>query len=316
MRGRFDEALTLVTNEFAGLDGDRQYRNAFARLLKPDPLERVVMLGTDQRDHFVPALRALVPTVVPPGGRVLDLGGGDGRTFALIADRLPRGTQVSILEPNTGYVDDYLSYLRTQPHLATGRAMVTGFDEVDAAAPPPPDDSSVHLVLALHMLYFLADPGAGLVRMARFLEPGGVLCVVVADETNGYTGRSLRAFLDSGARLGPGADPLASIARREALFGETLPGILSTALPDRRFEVETHCQPSRLYGHTLADLIALSTIAELAEVEGTDKFAAARDLLCDTPEAVGLRIEDGGPRKGMWSVSQPQFLTILRRAAL
>ena len=109
---------------------------------------------------------------------------------------------------------------------------------------------------------------------------------------------------------------MASIARREALFDDSLTDLLSTALPDRRFEVETHRQPSRLYGHTLADLIALSTIAELAEVEGTDKFAAARDLLRDTPEAVDLRIEDGGPRKGMWSVSQPQFLTILRRAGL
>ena len=52
---------------------------------------------------------------------MLDLGGGDGQTFALIADRVPQGTQVSILEPNAGYVDDYLSYLRTQPHLTAGR---------------------------------------------------------------------------------------------------------------------------------------------------------------------------------------------------
>lgn len=114
MSSRFDEALTLVVNEFEGLDGDRRYRNAFARVPKPDPLERVVMLGTDQRDLFVP----------------------------------------------------------------------------------------------------------------------------------------------------------------------------------------------------------LSTIAELAEVEGTGKFAAARDLLRDSPEAVDLRIEDDGPRKGMWSVAQPQYLAILRRAGL
>ncbi len=39
----FDEALELVRNEFEGLDLHRQYRNAFARLLKPDPLERVLM---------------------------------------------------------------------------------------------------------------------------------------------------------------------------------------------------------------------------------------------------------------------------------
>ena len=47
---QFDEALELVRNEFAGLDLHRQYRNAFARLLKPGPLGRVLMMGTDQRD--------------------------------------------------------------------------------------------------------------------------------------------------------------------------------------------------------------------------------------------------------------------------
>ena len=113
-----------------------------------------------------------------------------------------------------------------------------------------------------------------------------------------------------------GPNPLESIARRKALLEDTLPDLLSAALPDRRFELETHRQPSRLYGHTLADLIALSTIAELAAVAGTDKFAAARDLLRDSPEAVDLRIEDDGPRKGMWSVAQPQYLAILRRADL
>ena len=54
---QFDEALELVRNEFEGLDLHRQYRNAFARLLKPDPLGRVLMMGTDQRDMFVPELR-------------------------------------------------------------------------------------------------------------------------------------------------------------------------------------------------------------------------------------------------------------------
>jgi hypothetical protein len=52
---QFDEALELVRNEFEGLDTQRQYRNAFARLLKQDPLGRVLMMGTDQRDMFVPS---------------------------------------------------------------------------------------------------------------------------------------------------------------------------------------------------------------------------------------------------------------------
>ena len=67
MTPRFDEALELVLNEFTGLDTERQYRNAFARLLKPDPLDRVLMMGTDQRDLFVPVLRTTVASSVPPG---------------------------------------------------------------------------------------------------------------------------------------------------------------------------------------------------------------------------------------------------------
>jgi len=72
-------------------------------------------------------------------------------------------------------------------------------------------------------------------------------------------------------------------------------------------------QPSRLYGHNLSDLIALSSIALLASVEGLEKFEAASALLRHSPEAVDLRIEDDGPRKGMWSVTQPQWVAALRR---
>jgi len=99
---RFDEAVALVRNEFEGLDAHRQYRNAFARLLKQDPLGRVLMMGTDQRDLLVPELRRVTEQCVPSGGHILDLGAGDGQTFALVADSVPYGTRVSIEEPNPG----------------------------------------------------------------------------------------------------------------------------------------------------------------------------------------------------------------------
>ncbi len=78
---RFDEALELIQNEFDGLDRNRQYRNAFARLLKSDPLDRVLMMGTDQRDLFVPELRRVIADRVPISGHILDLGAGDGKTL-------------------------------------------------------------------------------------------------------------------------------------------------------------------------------------------------------------------------------------------
>jgi hypothetical protein len=100
----WDEALELVRNEFAGLDLHRQYRNAFARLLKPDPLGWVLMMGTDQRDMFVPELRRVIEACVPRDGHLFDFGAGDGQTFALVAAAVPKGTRVSIEEPNTDYL--------------------------------------------------------------------------------------------------------------------------------------------------------------------------------------------------------------------
>ena len=98
LAAQFDEALELVRNEFEGLDPHRQYRNAFARLLKPDPLGRVLMMGTDQRDMFVPELRRIIEASVASDGHIFDFGAGDGQTFALVADSVPQGTRVSIEE--------------------------------------------------------------------------------------------------------------------------------------------------------------------------------------------------------------------------
>ena len=109
---QFDEALELVRNEFEGLDAHRQYRNAFARLLKPDPLRRVLMMGTDQRDMFVPELRRAIEDCVACNGHIFDFGAGDGQTFALVAASVPQGTCVSIEEPNPEYVKTTLRFSR------------------------------------------------------------------------------------------------------------------------------------------------------------------------------------------------------------
>lgn len=317
MGARFDEALVLVRNEFGGLDGDSQYRNAFARVLKQDPLGRVPMLGTDQRDLFVPVLRELVAEVVPAGGRVLDVGGGDGLTFALLADRLPDRVSVSLIEPNAGYVDDYRRRLDGRPHLEAGRMIVAGLDEVDALSNTDDaalEDGRFDFVLALHMLYFVADPAASFVRMARFLAPGGALAVVFADEVLGYTGQALRRFVEAGGATGNSAADLAAVEVRDDLMVEgRVADEIGAEIRDGLFDVQVRRQMSRLYGHTLGDLIALSAIGELAAVEGMMKFEVAADLLRSSPEAVDLRIEDEGARKGMWSVAQPQHLAIVRR---
>jgi SAM-dependent methyltransferase len=318
---QFNEALELVRNEFDGLDAHRGYRNAFARLLKPDPLGRVPMMGTDQREMFVPELRRTIEMSVPKDGHIFDFGAGDGQTFALVADSVPRGTRVSIEEPNPEYLASYRAFLKTRAHLRPGMAMEEEFDEIDAAAARSgeelPSDGSIDLALAMHMIYFVNDFAGSIARMVRFLKPGGVLFVVVTDETVGYTGLALKSFIDRGGETGDNARYLSVIDERRRLL--ELPaqggGAIAAALAAAGAPVEINVrrQPSRLYGHSLADLIALSSIANLANVEDLEKFEAAASLLRHNPEAADLRIEDDGPRKGMWSVTQPQWVAVLRR---
>ncbi len=220
---QFDEALELVRNEFEGLDPHRQYRNAFARLLKPDPLGRVLMMGTDQRDMFAPEIRRAIETSVPSDGHIFDFGAGDGQTFALVADSVPQGTRVSIEEPNPEYLANYCAFLKTRAHLRPGMALAAEFDEIDAAAERSgeklPSDGSIDLGLALHMIYFVNDLPASVTRMVRFLKCGGVLFVVVTDETVGYTGLALKSFIEHGGDTGDNVRHLSVIAERRRLLG-------------------------------------------------------------------------------------------------
>lgn len=318
---RFDEALELVRNEFAGLEVSRQYRNAFARLLKPDPLGRVMMLGTDQRDLFVPDLRRMVTECVPRGGHILDCGGGDGQTFALVADSVPPETRVSVEEPNSGYLNDYMTFLETRENLRPGVAITAGIEEIDSFADcsgqPLPEAGSIDLCLALHMLYFTNDVVDSVARMLRFVRPGGALFIVITDENDNYTGSVLQAYIEGGGETSDTNRHLHAISERSRLLCAQVGG--GSAIGDalrpqgRDLTIESVRQPSRLYGHSLADLLALSSIATLAEVSDLDRFDAAAGLLRDDPESVDLRIEDRGPRRGMWSVAQPQWITIIRR---
>lgn len=319
LAARFDEAMDIIVNEFTALDTHRQYRNAFSRLLKWDPLGRVLMLGTDQRDLFVPELRQAIVDFVPKAGSVFDFGCGDGQTMALAADALPGGTRVSFEDPNPDYVDRYRRFVESRGDLETGAVLVAGFDEMDEVARRQkvdlPGEGSIDLALALHMLFFVAGLESSLVRMARFLAPGGGLFIVLADESDAYTGHALRVFIEAGGETGANAHHLGAIEERRRLLAnaDTLLDSLRHALPRRAHRVSAHRQPSRLYGHSLSDMIALSAIGTLSTVEGIEKFAVARRLLEERPDLVDLRIENDGPRAGMLSVAQPQFVVRIER---
>ena len=63
-------------------------------------------------------------------------------------------------------------------------------------------------------------------------------------------------------------------------------------------------------------MIAPSAIATLATVEGIQKFAVARRLLEEQSERAVRRIEGQGPRAGMLSEEQPQFVVRIERLRL
>ena len=321
LSAQLDDALQTVCNEFEGLDAHRGYHNAFARVLKPDPLGRVLMLGTDQRDLFIPLLRRTVAEHVPAGGQIFDFGAGNGQTFAYIADAVPTGTTVSIEEPNPAYLAAYQTFLTSQPHLRTGIAVSTGLDDLEQEATRHaedfPEPESIDVALGLHMLYFATDVARSLGAILRFLKPGGVYFSVVTDEATAFSGSVLRTFIDSGGDTGNNDGHFAAIDERRRLLAPVNEGGggLAEAVRAAGIEVEADAvrQASRMYGHTLADLLALANISVMTGHSGTKKFESAAKTLRDRPEKVDLRIETEGPRTGMWSVVQPQWVTRVRR---
>lgn len=319
---QLDDALKIVCNEFDGLDAHRGYHNAFARALKPDPLGRVLMLGTDQRDLFVPLLRRTVAEQVPAGGQIFDIGAGDGQTFGYIADAVPAGTMVSIAEPNPAYLAAYQGFLERQPHLRGGTAALADLDALDEEATGGvgdfPGPGSVDVALGLHMIYFATDVARSLRAILRFLKPGGVYVNVVTDETTAYNGAVLRSFVESGGDTGNNDRCFAAMDERRRLLAPEAEGggglAQAAAAAGIEVEVDAVRQASRMYGHSLVDLLALANISVLNGQAGTRKFESAAKVLRDRPEEVDLRIETDGPRTGMWSVVQPQWVTRVRRA--
>jgi len=319
---RFQEARILVQNEFHGLDVHQQYMNSFSRLLKWDPLERVTMLGTDQRDQFVPAVKEAVSKAMPHGGALLDIGCGDGKTFSLIADAIPDGSLIDAFDPNPEYVSLYEKALKGNPRLNAGLCDTAAFSACTFGEARPGKvgfRSSYDAILALHVLYFFDDLRKCVIEVYKRLSPNGVAILVFADEQVAYTGLSYRSYLKSIGKPEAANLHIEECERRADLFSirqdtdTSATGLLSRMFPNAPPCIQIQRQETRLFGHSIADIIALSNISELEQYISVAKFESGADIIEFRPELVDFRVERDklDARYGMLSVLQPQIVVTI-----
>ena len=108
------------------------------------------------------------------GDRVLDIGCGPGWFWAAAAGVLPAGLELTLADLSPGMVQEAVERCKPLPlRIVEGR-------QADAASLPF-EDGSFDAVIAMHMLYHVADPAVGIAEMFRVLKPGGLLAVT----TNG-----------------------------------------------------------------------------------------------------------------------------------
>lgn len=317
-RSELEETRDRLYLEFRGLERREAYRLAFERMLRTDPLGRVAMLGNDQRDLLLPLLRERI-AALPPDADLLDAGGGNGQTLMLAVDAARAPFTVHVDEPDPTYAAAYIERLRAEPLLREGQRWSCDFESL--LADPSILGAEFDAVLAIHVLYFLRDLPAALRGMVGLLKPGGSAFVVFADERQGLTAHACQAWYRA-AGLPDEAERHRRLAiERHRLLGPAdedgarLASVLDATTPAR---IESWNLRSRVYGTTLADLVALCQLTALGHTDGDAPFELERldsalELLARRPEAVDLRIETEGPRAGMFSAAQPQIAARIER---
>ncbi|HEY4200638.1 MAG TPA: class I SAM-dependent methyltransferase [Devosiaceae bacterium] len=109
-----------------------------------------------------------------PGDSVLDIGCGPGWFWAAAANVVPDRLHLTLADQSAGMIEEAVRRCE-----ALRLASVEG-QQADAGRLPFAD-ASFDVVVAMHMLYHVADPAAGIAEMFRVLKPGGTLAVT----TNG-----------------------------------------------------------------------------------------------------------------------------------
>jgi SAM-dependent methyltransferase len=121
--------------------------------------------------------RALAKLDLTQPRTILEVGFGQGRTAAIL---LQAGHHVIGVDPSTTMVSQATA--RNRAACRDGRATLKQGDGITIPFPPDTADAAV----TAHTIYFMTDPAATIVDIARVLKPGGTLviaCRTTEDDT-------------------------------------------------------------------------------------------------------------------------------------
>ncbi|MEG8040965.1 class I SAM-dependent methyltransferase [Sphingomonas sp. LR60] len=151
-------------------DEDRYLREVQYRF--PDRLEARAILHRryGRADWFAWLASEIAFT---PGSVVADVGCGAGALWRDAPRDVPDDLALRLVDSSPGMVAAAEATVRAAKRWSDVDAILG-----DATALPFPDDS-IDTALAIHMLYHLSDPAAGLAELARVARPGGIVAVVL-----------------------------------------------------------------------------------------------------------------------------------------
>ncbi len=114
----------------------------------------------------------------PEGGACLDSGCGAGAFWKATAPALPASLSLRLLDLSPGMVATAVETARN-----TGRWTDVAGEAADASTLPFADDT-FNTAMAIHMLYHLPDPAAGIAELHRVLKPDGVALIALNGRHN------------------------------------------------------------------------------------------------------------------------------------
>ncbi|HXV65185.1 MAG TPA: class I SAM-dependent methyltransferase [Vicinamibacteria bacterium] len=306
-----------LEDEFRNYTNKQAYEAVFARrmMLREHPDDTRV-LGNSQREDFLPFLHTVLKQL-PTAAHILDVGGGAGDIVDLALARV-EGATIHVEEPNEALLEKYRQRLLVHPSLKCGSLHPVPVERLPLPLSSGGSEIRCDAVLAIHMLYFVADLVDTLRALYGSLRAGGVLFVVIADQLMSTTGRAGRFHY---ARIGDESrvhELDERWALREELLGQA--GIAPLLDPASPPTVEVHRTESWLFGREPDDVVAMCLAGELlsADDEMFDlrKLLSCRAFLDEHGDTVQFGVEDRPiPQKGWYRAIQPQIVTVIRRGA-